>query len=161
MSTPGQSVTPLYEMYEQLSFNYIYYRPFWQPPFSFQPHKPPSGLFTCISVTVLFYKLYNLHSIPTFKTEALCLVSNVQLVKGLLSCNELQTQCYLAHWQLLMTRFVTKVPPINVLLVSDHVSQKAPSRLHASAIHLHKLLANYYNTTTSLFLIRLQLQVQS
>ena len=39
-------VTPAYEMYEELSFIYIYYscyKPFWQPPFSFQgcSHKPP------------------------------------------------------------------------------------------------------------------------
>ena len=37
---------------------------------------------------VFFYKLRNPHSTPTIKTEALRLVSNVQLVKQLLSCNE-------------------------------------------------------------------------
>ena len=49
---------------------------------------------------VLFYKLYNLHSMPTFITEALRLVSNVQLVKRLLLYNEQQIQHYLAFlWQ--------------------------------------------------------------
>ena len=33
---------------------------------------------------------------PTFKTEVLHLVSNVQLIKQLLPCNEQQIQCYLA-----------------------------------------------------------------
>ena len=32
---------------------------------------------------------------PTFKTEAPCLVSNVQLVKWFLPCNEWQMQYYL------------------------------------------------------------------
>ena len=50
-------VTPAYEMYEQLSFIYIYYsryEPFWQPPFSFQgcSLSLSSGLFTHISVTL-------------------------------------------------------------------------------------------------------------
>ena len=39
---------------------------------------------------ILFYKLRNPHGTPTFKTEALRLVSNVQLDKRLLSCNEQQ-----------------------------------------------------------------------
>ena len=39
---------------------------------------------------VFFYKLRNLHGTPTYKTKALCLVSNVQLVKWLLPCNEQQ-----------------------------------------------------------------------
>ena len=42
---------------------------------------------------VFFYKLRNP---PTFKTEEFCLVSNVQLVKRLLPCNEQQIQHYLA-----------------------------------------------------------------
>ena len=37
-----------------------------------------------LTVTVFFYKLCNLHGTPTFKTEALRLVSSVQLVKQLL-----------------------------------------------------------------------------
>ena len=45
---------------------------------------------------VFFYKLCNPHSVPTFKTEELHLVSNVQLVKWLLPCNEQQTQHYIA-----------------------------------------------------------------
>ena len=36
----------------------------------------------------LLYKLRKPHGTPTFKTEVLCLVSNVQLVKRLLLCNE-------------------------------------------------------------------------
>ena len=70
-------VTPAYEMYEQLSFIYIYYscnKSCWQP----------------------LWQLRNPHGMPTFKTEALRLVSNVQLVKGLLPCNEQQIQRYLA-----------------------------------------------------------------
>ena len=39
---------------------------------------------------VLFCKLRNPHSMPIFKTEALCLLSNVQLVKRLLPSNEQQ-----------------------------------------------------------------------
>ena len=45
--------------------------------------------------------LRNPHGTPTFKTKALRLVSNVQLVKRLLPCNEQQIQ------------LITKVPPIN------------------------------------------------
>ena len=49
---------------------------------------------------VFFYKLRNPHGTPTFKTEELRLVSNVQLVKRLLPCNERQIQRYLALlWQ--------------------------------------------------------------
>ena len=33
--------------------------------------------------TVFFYKLRNLHGMLTFKTEVLCLISNVELVKRL------------------------------------------------------------------------------
>ena len=37
---------------------------------------------------------------PTFKTEAVCLVSNVQLDKCLLPCNEWQIQHYITPlWQ--------------------------------------------------------------
>ena len=39
---------------------------------------------------VFFYKLCNPHGTPTYKTKALCLVSNVQLAKWLLPCNEQQ-----------------------------------------------------------------------
>ena len=45
---------------------------------------------------VFFYKLRNTHGAPTFKAEALRLVSNVKLVKWLLPCNERQIQHYLA-----------------------------------------------------------------
>ena len=45
---------------------------------------------------VFFYKLCNPHGMPTFKTKALHLVSNVQLVKRLLPYNERQIQYYLA-----------------------------------------------------------------
>ena len=45
---------------------------------------------------VFFYKLRNPHGTPTIKTKALRLVSNVQLVKRLLPCNERQIQHYLA-----------------------------------------------------------------
>ena len=45
---------------------------------------------------VFFYKLRNPHSTPTYKTNALRLVSNVQLVKRLLPCNKRQIQHYLA-----------------------------------------------------------------
>ena len=41
-------------------------------------------------------KLRDAHGTPTFKTEALRLVSNVQLVKELLLRNELLIQHYLA-----------------------------------------------------------------
>ena len=44
---------------------------------------------------IFFYKLRNPDAIPTFKTKALCLVSNVQLDKCLL--------------------FVTKATPINYI----------------------------------------------
>ena len=39
---------------------------------------------------------HNPHGTPTYKTKALRLFSNVQLVKQLLSCNERQIQRYLA-----------------------------------------------------------------
>ena len=45
---------------------------------------------------VLFYKLRNPHGTLTYKTKVLRLVSNVQLVKWLLPCNERQIQHYLA-----------------------------------------------------------------
>ena len=41
-------------------------------------------------------KLRDAHGMPTFKTEALRVVSNVQLVKGPLLQNERQIQHYLA-----------------------------------------------------------------
>ena len=64
--------------------------------------------------TFFFYKVCNLHGTPTFKTEELRLVSNVQLVKRLLPCNKRQIQHYLALlWKQHTTRFVTKGPPIN------------------------------------------------
>ena len=41
-------------------------------------------------------KLLYVHGTPTFKTETLHIVSNVQLVKGFLLQNEWQMQLYLA-----------------------------------------------------------------
>ena len=49
-----------------------------------------------LTVTLLFYKLRNLHGTSTYKTKALRLVSNVQLVKWLLPCNGRQLRHYLA-----------------------------------------------------------------
>ena len=46
--------------------------------------------------SVFYYKLRNLHGTLTYKTKALRLVINVQLVKRLLLCNRRQIQCYLA-----------------------------------------------------------------
>ena len=51
-----------------------------------------------------FYKLRNLHGMPTYKTKALCLVSNVQLVKRLLPCNGQQIQHYLAFFESITRR---------------------------------------------------------
>ena len=45
-----------------------------------------------VETIVLNDKLRNPNSTPTFKTEALPLVSNVQLDKCLLACNEKQIQ---------------------------------------------------------------------
>ena len=53
---------------------------------------------------------------PTFKTEALRLISNVQLVKGLLLCNEQQIYkkiILLYFGSNSQMHFVTKAPPIN------------------------------------------------
>ena len=51
---------------------------------------------------------------PTFKTEALCFVSNVHLFKRLLLWNEWLTLHYLVLIrQLLTMRFITKAPPIS------------------------------------------------
>ena len=55
-------------------------------------------------LTVFFYKLRNPHGTPTFKTEELRLVSNVQLVKRVMN-----SKYSITH----TTRFVTKAPPIN------------------------------------------------
>ena len=48
---------------------------------------------------VCLCKLRDAHSTPTFKTEALHLVSNVQLVKGLVLRNEQLIQHYCALLQ--------------------------------------------------------------
>ena len=45
---------------------------------------------------VCLCKLRDAHGTPTFETEVLRIVSNVQLVKGLLLRNERQIQQYLA-----------------------------------------------------------------
>ena len=67
---------------------------------------------------VFFYKLHSPHGMPTFKTEALRLVSNgnVQLFKCLLLQNKWQIQRYFALlWQEFMMRFITKAPPISFI----------------------------------------------
>ena len=52
------------------------------------------------TLVIKCFKLRNPHGTSTFKTEALCLVSNIQLIKRSLPCNEQQIQCYLALlWQ--------------------------------------------------------------
>ena len=89
-------MTPAYEMYEQLSFTIHVINLSDSLLFLLRVAliSLPSGLFTRISVTlyrpVLFCKLRNPNGTPTFKTEALHLVSNVQLVKRLLPRNEQQ-----------------------------------------------------------------------
>ena len=98
-------MTPAYEMYEQLSFTIHVINLSDSLLFLFRVAliSLPSSLFTRISVThrpVLFCKLRNPHDTPTFKTEALHLVSNVQLVKRLLPRNEQQIPRNLAPlWQ--------------------------------------------------------------
>ena len=85
-------MTPAYEMYEQLSFT-IDLSDSLLFLFRVALISLPSGLFTRISVTllynrpVLFCKLRNPNGTPTFKTEAL---HHVQLVKRLLPRNEQQ-----------------------------------------------------------------------
>ena len=49
--------------------------------------------------SVFVAKLRNAHGMPTFKTEVLHIVSNVQLVKGYLLRNKQQIQHYLALLQ--------------------------------------------------------------
>ena len=51
---------------------------------------------------VLLFKLHNMHCTPTFKTEVICVVSNLQLVKGLLLQSEWQIQYYLLLIELLV-----------------------------------------------------------
>ena len=54
------------------------------------------------------------HGTPTFITEALCLVCDVQLLNCHLLLNERQILCYLSLlWLEFMTRFITKATPIN------------------------------------------------
>ena len=63
---------------------------------------------------------------PTFKTEALRLVSNVLLVKGLLLRNEWQVQ----HYTLLLNtmHFITKATPIGYIDSQCHYRQIESSR---------------------------------
>ena len=54
------------------------------------------------------------HSMPTFITEVLCLVGDVQLLNCHLLLNEWLILRYLSLlWLEFMTRFITKVTPIN------------------------------------------------
>ena len=69
--------------------------------------------------------------IPTFKTEALQLVSNVQLVKRHLLRNEWQIQHYLVLcWQEFMTHFITKTTPISNVNSKYRIKKLKSSRTY-------------------------------
>ena len=61
-----------------------------------------------------------------FKTEALHLVSNVQLVKRLLF--EMKGKYSTILWKQLMMHFVTKAPPINSINSKCHTEKLKGSR---------------------------------
>ena len=62
---------------------------------------------------------------PTFKTEALRLVTNVQLLKRLLQRNERLIQLYLCLlWQALAKRCVTKAMPIHIIDGKCHIKKR-------------------------------------
>ena len=71
-----------------------------------------------------------MHSTPTFETEVFRIISNVQLVKGLLLRNEQQIQHYLASSSTIIhtltTPFVTKATPNS----KYHISKVKSSRTY-------------------------------
>ena len=89
IATHTNLILPLYTPVRTLVIKCFKSSSCFEPKFLLQHYRP-----------VLFYRLRNPHGMPTFKTDALRLVSNVQLIKQLLLSNEQQIQCYLALlWQ--------------------------------------------------------------
>ena len=70
------------------------------------------------------YKLRNLHDTPTFKTEALCLVSNVQLFKRLLLWNERLTLHYLALIRQLLRLAPLLRPRLPVISIASVIEKQ-------------------------------------
>ena len=81
---------------------------------------------------------------PTFESEVLRLVSNVQLVKKLLLQIEWQIQHHLALLQL-MTRFITKATPIGYIDSKCYTSKLKNNRtclIGYSALSMPLLVTN-------------------